>query len=141
MSGSPAPIYDPDTGNADGTGKTQFPGNIIPAYRFDPVVLKIIPNIPATNVGGASADINNFYINDANVYNLQQDRHQGGLQHYLETCASPGRFGYQPYYDFPAANLRADSRQYLCFFDRMSVNGNYVQHGAGLWRFPVPEVM
>src|SRR6266571_6898114 len=50
MSGSGTPIYDPDSGNRDGTGKRPFPGNIIPANRIDPVVLKIIPNIPQTNV-------------------------------------------------------------------------------------------
>ena len=30
MSGSGTPIYDPDSGNPNGTGKTLFPGNIIP---------------------------------------------------------------------------------------------------------------
>ena len=29
------PIYDPLTGNPDGTGRTQFPGNIIPANRLE----------------------------------------------------------------------------------------------------------
>jgi len=29
-------IYDPNTGKADGTGRTAFPGNIIPAARIDP---------------------------------------------------------------------------------------------------------
>ena len=28
--GAVSPIYDPATGNADGTGRTQFPGNVIP---------------------------------------------------------------------------------------------------------------
>ncbi len=35
MTGSGNPIYDPATGNPDGTGKTPFPGNIIPISRFD----------------------------------------------------------------------------------------------------------
>jgi hypothetical protein len=37
MSGSPNPIYDPSTGSADGSGRTAFPGNIIPANRQDPI--------------------------------------------------------------------------------------------------------
>ena len=37
MSGSPNPIYDPATGSADGSGRTAFPGNIIPANRQDPI--------------------------------------------------------------------------------------------------------
>ncbi len=40
--GSVVPIYDPSTGNADGTGRTQFPGNVIPASRIDPTSLKFI---------------------------------------------------------------------------------------------------
>ena len=41
-SGSVVPIYDPSTGNPDGTGRTQFPGNVIPASRIDPISLKFI---------------------------------------------------------------------------------------------------
>ena len=40
--GSVVPIYDPATGNSDGTGRTQFPGNVIPASRIDPISLKFI---------------------------------------------------------------------------------------------------
>src|SRR5947207_8111062 len=62
MSGSGTPIYDPNTGKSDGTGKMPFPGNIIPTNRIDPVALKIIANIPQTNVGGAAV-VNNYYTN------------------------------------------------------------------------------
>ena len=40
--GSVVPIYDPATGNSNGTGRTQFPGNVIPASRIDPTSLKFI---------------------------------------------------------------------------------------------------
>lgn len=40
--GPVVPIYDPATGNPDGTGRTQFPGNIIPANRIDPISLKFV---------------------------------------------------------------------------------------------------
>ena len=30
-------IYDPLTGDANGNGRTPFPGNIIPANRINPV--------------------------------------------------------------------------------------------------------
>ncbi len=46
MSASPAPIYDPATGNADGSGRTAFAGNAIPSARFEPIALKILANIP-----------------------------------------------------------------------------------------------
>jgi hypothetical protein len=41
MTGSPNPIYDPATGSADGSGRTAFPGNIIPANRQDPKALMV----------------------------------------------------------------------------------------------------
>ena len=49
--GSVVPIYDPATGNPDGTGRTQFPGNVIPAGRIDPISLKFIQlfDAPAQN--------------------------------------------------------------------------------------------
>ena len=73
FSGSDSPIYDPLTGNADGTGRTQFrvfPGdpnyslcntatnpqclNIIPAARLDPIAQQIAKHIPANNIDRAS---------------------------------------------------------------------------------------
>ena len=47
-------IYDPATGNADGTGRTQFPGNIIPANRLSPVAQSILAQIPLPNIPGAA---------------------------------------------------------------------------------------
>ena len=46
LSASPTPIYDPRTGNPDGTGRTPFPGNIIPKDRIDPGIQAIL------NLGG-----------------------------------------------------------------------------------------
>lgn len=39
-------IYDPLTGNADGTGRTPFPGNVIPANRLNPVGLALAKSYP-----------------------------------------------------------------------------------------------
>jgi hypothetical protein len=47
-------IYDPATGNADGTGRTPFPGNVIPADRLSPVALAILAQIPPPNIPGAA---------------------------------------------------------------------------------------
>jgi hypothetical protein len=46
FSASPNPIYDPLTGAANGSGRTPFAGNIIPANRLDPTVQKLIANLP-----------------------------------------------------------------------------------------------
>ena len=55
----PAPqiIYDPRTGNADGTGRQPFPGNIIPADRISLIVKRILSFVPATTTSGLT---NNF---------------------------------------------------------------------------------
>ena len=129
MSGSGTPIYDPSTGTPDGKNRTPFPGNIIPKASFDPVVLKMIPNIPATNVGGPAAVVNNFYINDANVYNL----------HKIDTkfdyivnskLRLSGRWAYQPYYDFQQPIYGEVLGGTSAFANAGA--GNYLQHGAGL---------
>ena len=53
FSASPTPIYDPATGNAStGVGRTAFPGNIIPRDRFDPIVQKLIADLPLPNQPG-----------------------------------------------------------------------------------------
>ena len=53
FSASPNPIYDPNTGNAaTGAGRTAFAGNIIPRDRFDPIVQKLITDLPLPNQPG-----------------------------------------------------------------------------------------
>jgi hypothetical protein len=47
-------IYDPATGNPDGTGRQPFPGNVIPADRLSPVALSILAKIPQPNVPGVA---------------------------------------------------------------------------------------
>jgi hypothetical protein len=68
-SGSGTPIYDPATGNANGTGRTAFPGNIIPPTRFNPIIEKIVALIPPTNLPGS---LNNLYENEPSSYNLHK---------------------------------------------------------------------
>ncbi len=47
-------IYDPATGNPDGTGRTPFPGNMIPPSRISPVARNILALLPLPNVPGAA---------------------------------------------------------------------------------------
>jgi outer membrane receptor protein involved in Fe transport len=58
FSGAPTIIYDPATGNPDGTGRTPFPGNIIPADRISPITRAILAGIPAPNLNAALGQIN-----------------------------------------------------------------------------------
>lgn len=51
-------IYDPATGNANGTGRTAFTGNQIPTARLDPIALAILKDMPLPNRSGFT---NNYY--------------------------------------------------------------------------------
>jgi hypothetical protein len=56
------PIYDPLTGNPDGTGRTQFPGNIIPENRINQISAKILQLVPPPNQQFSnSAPSNNYF--------------------------------------------------------------------------------
>jgi hypothetical protein len=62
-------IYNPLTGNADGTGRTQFANNAIPANLINPISLKVLNLFPLPNrtgVGAGGYDSN---------YQRQETRH------------------------------------------------------------------
>jgi hypothetical protein len=62
FSAAPTRIYDPATGNPDGTGRTQFPNNQIPANRISPIARRLIDQIPMPNIPGAAVGADNFEI-------------------------------------------------------------------------------
>ncbi|MDE3167562.1 MAG: carboxypeptidase regulatory-like domain-containing protein, partial [Acidobacteriota bacterium] len=53
-------IYDPNTGNPDGTGRTPFAGNVIPGNRISPIAQKIQSYYPTANFGNGALT-NNFF--------------------------------------------------------------------------------
>ena len=53
-------IYDPTTGALNGTGRTAFAGNIIPANRISPIAQKLIGFMPMPNIAGAAVGQANF---------------------------------------------------------------------------------
>ena len=57
--GNLIPIYDPATGSTAST-RQPFPGNVIPAQRFDPVALAALSFFPLPNRSGAKTNANNF---------------------------------------------------------------------------------
>ena len=72
---SPTPIFDPATGNADGSGRTPFAqdstGNfIIPSGRISPISKMLIAQIPSGVPNGVYA--NNIFINTPYSYDLQR---------------------------------------------------------------------
>ena len=132
LSGSSQPVYDPNTGNADGSGKTPFPGNKIPENRISPVAKIMIPYVPAPNTN-LTGIVNNFAVVQATVYNLHKIDTKIDYQITPKLRVS-GRYGYQPYFNqqdpFFGQFLGGSSGGWPAF----SANGagNYLQNGATL---------
>jgi hypothetical protein len=63
FSNSTTNIYDPATGNADGTGRTAFANKTIPANRISPITQKLLAFLPAPNIAGATLGTPNFVVN------------------------------------------------------------------------------
>jgi outer membrane receptor protein involved in Fe transport len=59
LSASPTPIYDPFSGNSDGTGRTVFPNGQIPLSRMPYAVQQILPLWPSPTYN--NGDQNNYY--------------------------------------------------------------------------------
>ncbi len=73
-------IYDPATGNADGSQRRPFAGNLIPINRINPVTLAFLRGLPAPNqnVTNLAAPTNNYNVNlpfskDTNSYDIKAD--------------------------------------------------------------------
>jgi hypothetical protein len=65
-------IYDPNTGAANGTGRTPFAGNLIPASRFASASVKMISLMPEPNQASAATTPNNDYFGSG-VYSSTHD--------------------------------------------------------------------
>ncbi|WP_255460599.1 TonB-dependent receptor [Edaphobacter albus] len=73
-------IYDPATGNADGTGRQPFVNNQIPISRVNPISLAILQQMPKPNqnLTNLAAPTNNYVINlpftkDTQSFDLKGD--------------------------------------------------------------------
>ncbi|MGC2658199.1 MAG: TonB-dependent receptor [Bryobacteraceae bacterium] len=62
LSAATTTIYNPFTGNADGSGRTAFPNNQIPNTLINPVSAKLLALLPATNEPfNQASPSNNYY--------------------------------------------------------------------------------
>lgn len=98
-------IYDPATGNADGTGRQPFPGNIIPQSRLSPQALALLAYIPQPNTTQFSPVGDNFSTSGAvaitgNAWDTREDYYLNqkntifGRYSFAEfTEQAPGAFG------------------------------------------------
>jgi hypothetical protein len=65
LSASPTPIYDPLTGNLNGSGRTPFANNIIPANRIDPIAQRLLALMPLPNLrdpDGSVPATDNYFV-------------------------------------------------------------------------------
>ncbi len=97
LSGGPTTIYDPNTGAADGSGRTPFVtngvANVIPTDRLSPTALKLLALVPLPNVPGATFSSNfqatTVFQNDVNTFDVKIDQQLRG------TDRLTGRFSWQ----------------------------------------------
>ncbi len=62
---SPTIIYDPRTGNADGTGRSPFPGNRIPMDRISGPARRLMDLLPGPNMPGR---VQNFAVGATGIF-------------------------------------------------------------------------
>jgi len=101
-------IFDPNTGNASGQNRLAFPGNIIPANRFDPAALAMIRLMPEPNLAVANS------LQPANNYlasgNQQFTRDNADLKiNFVPSSRSTlfGRYSYSQSFIFDPPTLGA----------------------------------
>ena len=73
-------VFDPASTVGEGTAarRTQFPGNVVPPSRFDPLTPSIIANYPLPNVPGREYQPNNYFFapsdrETSNQYDIKID--------------------------------------------------------------------
>ena len=86
FSGQPAQrrnIFDPMTltGTGNDAARLPFPGNRIPASRFDPVAKRVADIYPAPNISGRDELPNNFFFGPVNSDDANQ--YDGRVDHYI----------------------------------------------------------
>lgn len=91
------PIYDPATTRLTESGyvRSPFPGNVIPAARFDAATLRVLGRYPAPNVftaAGAEATANNYRrVGNEDVsqdqFDTRLDRYLGNRHRFFGRCA------------------------------------------------------
>jgi hypothetical protein len=95
-------IYDPLTGDANGNGRTAFPGNIIPANRLNPVAVKMLSYMP--NPDNDVSNGNNNYFRTAEI-NDRAMMYTGKVDHRFSDSVSLSGFYLYNATDEPCGNV------------------------------------
>jgi Carboxypeptidase regulatory-like domain len=95
------PIFDPTTGNPDGTGRTQFLNNTIPADRISPVATNLLALLPLPT--NPTALDSNFATSGSGAFNQNQFSSRIDYNRSNKTTLF-GRYSFfQSSYDIPSA--------------------------------------
>jgi hypothetical protein len=87
-------VYNPFTGNPNGSGRQPFPGNVVPASMISPIARRILALIPEPNIAGAALGQINYQL----PYQRKKttDAFDVKINHQAtENNAISGRFSYQ----------------------------------------------
>src|SRR5215831_3253956 len=94
------PVFDPNTGDANGNGRQPFAGNIIPKSSISGPSQKLLSMLPMPNAGPAGAVNNNY--NATGSQSLDSGQYNAKVDHYLSD-----RFRYFPRYSIGNYNTTA----------------------------------
>jgi hypothetical protein len=80
LSASPTIIYDPNSGNPDGSNRVPYAGNQIPKEKISPLSQKVLSLIPSPNIPGAGTstnfDRNSALLKSSDNYDVKIDHNQ-----------------------------------------------------------------
>jgi hypothetical protein len=65
-------IYDPNTGNPDGTGRSPYPNNQIPGSALSTPAINLLNLLPAPNTGTAGQLFNNYAASGSGTFHTNQ---------------------------------------------------------------------
>lgn len=82
------PVYNPFTGNANGTGRSLFTGAVIPVSLISPPVANLLSKLPGANLAPSNPAQNNFVSSgvepfDTNQFDLRADHYVAQNLHYF----------------------------------------------------------
>jgi outer membrane receptor protein involved in Fe transport len=97
------PIYDPTTGNPDGSGRTMYPNNVIPQSKISPVAQNLLALLPLPNfnqntdlnyLGEEGQTFNSYEYDFRTDYSISdRDKFFGRYSLYDTHLDNPGAFG------------------------------------------------
>jgi len=94
------PIFDPNTGNADGSGRVQFANNRIPSSQISPVATNLLALLPMPNSG--SGFNNNYVASGSEAFDSDQFDARGD-DYLKDNVRIFGRYSYAKYHKISPA--------------------------------------